>query len=81
VEHTCSGAHQLHLAGAKGAAVAHAVFVLQGAFEHVAEDFHVPVRMHGESSAWSDTIFVDHAQRAKTHLRGIVVLREGEGVM
>src|ERR1051326_9387563 len=42
--HPSTGAHQLNLPWLKDAAIAHAVLVLQGTFEHVAEDLHVAMR-------------------------------------
>ena len=74
-------AHQLNLARLELPPVAHAVLVLQRAFQHVAEDLHVAVRMRPEALPRSNPVVVDDAQRAKAHVRRIVIVREGKGVM
>ncbi len=74
-------AHELNLAGLELPPVAHAVLVLQRAFQHVAEDLHVAVRMRAEALPRRDPVVVDDAQGAEAHVRRIVVVREGEGVM
>lgn len=76
-----AGAHELDLAGAQHAAVAHAVFVLERAIEDVAEDFHVAVRMGGEAGTWGDDILIDNAEAAEAHVGGIIIICEGEGVV
>ena len=50
------------------------------AFEDVAEDFHIPMRMGREPHARGDDIVVDDAQAAKAHVGGIEVIGEAEGV-
>lgn len=81
MEDAFAGAHELDLAGLEDAAIAEAVFVLEGAFDNVGEDFHVAVRVSGEAAAGSDAVFVDDAQAAEAHVGGVVVIGEGEGVM
>jgi hypothetical protein len=49
-------------AGPQHTAVAQAVLVLQRTFQHVAEDFHVAVRMRAEAHARRDAVVVDDAQ-------------------
>ena len=60
--------------------VAHAVFVRESALENVSDDLHVAVRMHGESAAGCDDIFIDDAQRTKAHPLRIAILVEGKRV-
>ena len=81
MEDAFAGAHELDLAGLEDAAIAEAVFVLEGAFDNVGEDFHVAVRVSGEAAAGSDVVFVDDAQATEAHVGGVVVIGEGEGVM
>jgi hypothetical protein len=81
VRHAAAGAHQLDFARSKDSPVAHAVFVLQCAFEHVAEDLHLPMRMHSETLARRDAILIDDTQRPKAHLRRVVIIGERERVI
>lgn len=81
MEDAFAGAHELDLAGLEDAAVAEAVFVLEGTLDDVGEDFHVAVRVGGETAAGSDVVFVDDAKAAEAHVSGVVVVGEGEGVM
>ena len=67
--------------GLSSAAIAHAVLVLQRAFQHVAEDLHVAMRMRAEALPGRDAVVIDDAQGAEAHVRRIVVVGEGEGVM
>src|SRR4030095_2429761 len=69
-----AGAHPLHLAGADHGAGSEAVAVLQGALEHVADDLHVPVAVRRKPLAGLYAVLVDHAQGAKSHVAGGVVL-------
>ena len=75
-----AGAHALHLARADDRAVAQAVLVLQRAFQHVADDLHVAMRMGGKTCAGGDAILIEDAQAGKAHLRRVVILVEGRGV-
>jgi len=81
VGHATTGAHELDLAGLEGAAVTQTVLVGECAFEHVAEDFHVAVRVGTETFASGNAVVVDDAERAEAHVGGIVVVSEGEGVV
>ena len=74
-------AHQLNLAGLELPPVAHAVLVLQRAFQHVAEDLHVAVRMRPEALPRRNPVVVDDAQGAEAHVRRVIIVREGEGVI
>src|SRR5882724_7570626 len=80
VGHARTGAHALHIAGPDHRTGAHAVLVFQFAVEHVADDFHVAVRMLAEALSRGNAVFVDHAQRAVSHVLRIVVTGEGERV-
>jgi hypothetical protein len=73
--------HELDLTGFEHAAIAHAVFVLQRTPQDVAKDFHVRVRMRGKACASSDDVLIDHTQAAEAHVRRIIVIGEGEGVV
>jgi hypothetical protein len=75
-----AGAHELDLAGAEFAAVAHAVLVGDGTGDDAGEDFHVAVRVGGEAGAGGDAVFVDDAERAEAHVGGVVVVAEAEGM-
>src|SRR5579863_10247426 len=60
--------------------IAHVVLVREAAFENVSDDLHVAVGMRAESPAGSDAILVHDAQRAESHVRGIVVIPEGKSM-
>ncbi|MNO00548.1 hypothetical protein D3C81_2204630 [compost metagenome] len=50
------------------------------AVQHIGDDLHVTVAVRAETAAGGDAVVVDHAQRAKAHVSGIVVVGEGKGV-
>ena len=81
VTHTSAGAHALAIAGADEGAVAHAVFMGERALEDIRDDFHVSMRMGGEAAAGRYPVFVDDAQRTKTHPARVMVLVERECVV
>ena len=58
---------------------ADAVLVLEGAFENVGNDLHVPVSVRVEPRAGPHAILVDHPQWAKSHVL-CIVMAEREGV-
>ena len=76
-----SGAHQLNLAGLQRPAVAEAVAMRQGTLQHVAENFHVAVRMRAEALSAGDAIVVDDPQRPEAHVGGIEVIGKRERVL
>src|SRR5215217_98030 len=76
-----SGSHALHVSRSNNRTVAHAVFMLERAFENVGDDFHVAVPMRRKTAAGSHEVFIDYAQRAKAHVAGIVVLVERKRVI
>lgn len=81
VRDSSAGAHELDLAGFQLTAISHTVFVRDGSGNNVAENFHFPMRMIGETGARCDDVLVDHTQAAEAHVGGIVVIREAEGVI
>ena len=48
--HACSGAHELNLPRLEDTLISKAVAMCQRTFQDIAENFHVPVRMLGETS-------------------------------
>ena len=68
-----TGAHALHIAGGNAFDIADAVLVRQIARHHIADDFHVLVAVGAKAGFGRDAVFVDHAQIAPTHVRGVVV--------
>src|SRR5690606_40285240 len=80
VGHAPARAHQLDLSGMENALIAEAVAMLQGAGKHVAENLHVAMGMGAEAPTGGDAVFVDDPEGTETHVRGIVVIGEGEAV-
>src|SRR5205807_8812717 len=81
VRDPAAGGHTLYVAGTNHGTIAHAVPMLQRAGQNVSDDFHVAMRVRGETLCGRDSIFVDHAQRAEMHMRRIEILIEREGVI
>src|SRR5579859_2148150 len=81
VSHAGPCAHVLNVAWLYHRTVAHAVAVLQRAFEHVGDDFHVAVGMHRESASSGDAVVIHHAQGAKVHVFWVVVIGKRKGEM
>jgi len=71
-----TGRHALQFAGADHRAGADAILVFERAFEHPGEDLHVAMAVCAETLAGLDSIFIDDAQRAETHVARIVVIAE-----
>src|SRR5581483_6197882 len=69
-----AGAHALTISRTNNRAIAHTVFVLQRALEHIGDDLHVSMRMHGKAFARSDEVLVDHAQGAESHKPWVIIL-------
>src|SRR6516164_6840866 len=80
VPYAGSSAHSLNVAWFDDRPIAEAVPVLKGAFQHISNYLHVAVAVCGEARSGPDPILVDHAQLAKPHLGGLVVIAEGERV-
>ncbi len=78
--HAGAGGHALHVTGADHGAVAHAVPVLQGALQHIGNNFHIAVAVGVEASARLHPVLVDDPQGAEAHECRIVIVAEGEGV-
>src|SRR5262249_48446071 len=51
-----------------------------GAFEHVGDDLHVPVRVCWESGTRSHAIFIDDSEMTKAHILRIMIVPEREGM-
>jgi len=66
------------LAGFDLRVVPHAVAVLDGPFQDVAEDFHIPMAMRGEATTGGDDVLVDDAQGTEAHVLRVVIVREAE---
>ena len=79
--HAGTGGHVLEFTSADHAAIAHGVFVLDGAADDIADDFHVAVRVRPETHARHHEVIVDDAQAAVTHPARIMILREAERVI
>src|SRR5262249_11862552 len=80
VADSSSGTHPLNITYANYRASACAVFVRQGAFEHVGDDLHVPVRVGWESGTRSHAIFIDDSEMTKAHILRIMIVPEREGM-
>src|SRR5664280_223597 len=87
VLHAAPGAHALHVARpddagrrALAATGAHAVFVRQLAFEHIADDFHIAMAVRAEAASGRDAILVDDAQVAAAHMPRVVIVGERKAV-
>jgi hypothetical protein len=57
---------------------AHAVLMRQTAFKDVADDLHIAVGMRAEAFARCDAVVVNHSQCMESHVRRIVIIREGK---
>jgi hypothetical protein len=80
VLHPAAGAHDLDLAGLELGVIAKAVAVLDGPFEDIREDFHVPVPVRRETHPRVDEVLVDDPQGPETHVGGVVIIGEAEAV-
>ncbi|MNT67682.1 hypothetical protein D3C72_2058470 [compost metagenome] len=80
VHHSAAGAHPLHVARLDGRTAAHAVLVGNRAVQHIGDDLHVPMAMRAETTAGRNAVVIDHAQRAKSHVRRVVIVGEGKRV-
>src|SRR5690606_34447964 len=80
-------AHALHISGADDAAVAgtrftvaHAVFVGEFSFKHIADDFHVAVAMGAKAVAGSNRVVVDDEQIAMALMLDVEIASERKTV-
>ena len=80
VHHTGASRHALHLAGVDGLHIAHAVFVRETALQHIADNFHIPVRVGAKARAFGNAVLVNDAQIAPAHVQGVVVPRKRKAV-
>src|SRR5271165_3300171 len=76
VGHAGARAHVLDVAGLNHRAVAHAVLVSERAFKHVSDDFHVAMRMRGETAAAGNAIVVHDPQGTELYVLRVVVSGE-----
>jgi hypothetical protein len=65
--HACSGTHELDLPRSEDAFIAKAVAMRQRTFQNIAKDFHVAVRMLGETSPRCDDVVIDHPKASEAH--------------
>src|SRR5208283_1728218 len=72
-------AHVLHVPGTNHRTVAHAVFMHEGPVQNVGDDFHIAVRVRGETAATGDAVIVHDAQGAKVGVARVVILGERKG--
>lgn len=80
VLHARSRRHVLNISRAYDAAIPHGVPVLKGATQDVRDDFHVAMRVGGETAAAGDDVVVDHPEGTESHVVRGVVVSEGKGV-
>ena len=73
--------HDLNLATSNHTTVPHAVAMRQIAFQRNADDFHIAVRMLAKATTAHNAVVIDHAQRAKTHAIGVVVMTKTKSVV
>jgi hypothetical protein len=66
--HARSGAHDLNLPRSKDALISKAVAMRQRTFQNIAENFHVAVRMLGETSPRCDDVVIDHPKASEAHV-------------
>src|SRR6267143_2332392 len=81
MRHPRARAHSLQVARHDDRAIAHAVLVLERAFEDPGDDLHVAVAMGAEALARLDAVVVDDTKRAKSHVLRVVIGGEREGVI
>ena len=71
----------MDVTGTNHRSIAHAVAMFERARKNVCDDFHIAVRVRGESLARLHAVFVDDTQAAKMHMRRIIVPIERERVV
>ena len=80
VLYAAAGAHDLDLAGLELRVIAHAILVLDGAFEDVRKDLHVLMAMGREAHTRSHQILSDDAEGPEGHVGRVIVIREAEAM-
>src|SRR5215472_10517813 len=55
--------------------------MLERAFQHVSDDFHVAVRMHRKAAPSGDAVVVHYTQGAEVHMFRVVVIGKRKGEM
>src|SRR6266404_6215455 len=81
MRHAGARAHVLDVARLDHRPVAHTVAMLERTLEHVGDNFHIAMRVHGKTTAAGDAIVVHHAQSAELHVLGVVVISESKRKM
>jgi len=80
VLHPAAGAHDLDLAGAELGVVAHAVLVLDGALEHVREDFRVLMAVGRKPHPRGHQVLIDDPEGPEGHVGRVVIIGETEAM-
>ena len=80
VEDTGSCGHALHFIRADDLAVAHAVLMGELTFKKVGDNFHVLVRMHAETGACGNPVFIDDPQWPEMHMIAVKVIGKGKAM-
>ena len=73
VPHPAAGAHALHLTGPQHLGMAQRVAMVELAFHHHGDDFHVAVGMHPKAAPGGNGVVVDHPQGPKPQPGRVVV--------
>src|SRR5882762_7625473 len=81
MSNTRARAHSLRVSAPDDRAVAHAVAMLERARDNVGDDFHIAMAVRGKASSGRHQVFIDHTQRAKGHVRRIVVIDKRKSVI
>src|SRR6266851_6238544 len=74
-------AHSLRVSTPDDRAAAHAVAMRERARDDVGDDFHIAMAVRGKATSGRHHVFVDHTQRAKRHVRRIVIIAKGKSVI
>jgi hypothetical protein len=75
-----AGRHGLYGVRTDDVPLAHAVLVREAALKYIADDLHIAMGMRAETFTGGDAIVVDYAQRPKSHVRRVVIVRKGKGM-
>jgi len=75
-----AGRHRLDRVRPDDMPLAHAVLMREAAFEDVTDNLHVAMGVGAKTLPRSYTIVVDDPQSAESHVRGVVIVREGKGM-
>src|SRR6202789_720881 len=81
MKHAGTCAHALNVARPNDRSISHGVLVRELALEHIADDFHVPMRMGPKPLACRHPVLVDHPQRPELHVLRVEIVPEREAVI